>query len=238
MAVSASKNSEGISDETSERPDCHCYRRGQVIGRHYSRALAAEGARVMIADVVDGTEVVEAIARDHGDNSATSSVTDVSEEPAVMELIARTIERFGKIDILVNNAAMFAVLHETECTEIDAVLWDRVMAVNLRGPFLMVKHVVPHMKAPQYGKIINIGSGTAYRGVPMLLHYSTHSSALSRELGQHGIRVNTLGPGFTLSDSSWSKTPSTYALLNRGPSPGGRCRVTNIRTTCSARLFF
>ena len=142
------------------------------IGRHYSRALAAEGARVMIADVVDGTEVVEAIARDHGDNSATSSVTDV-EEPAVMELIARTIERFGKIDILVNNAAMFAVLHETECTEIDAVLWDRVMAVNLRGPFLMVKHVVPHMKARQYGKIINIGSGAAYRGVPMLLHYSS-----------------------------------------------------------------
>ena len=90
-----------------------------------------------------------------------------------MELIARTIERFGKIDILVNNAAMFAVLHETECTEIDAVLWDRVMAVNLRGPFLMVKHVVPHMKARQYGKIINIGSGAAYRGVPMLLHYSS-----------------------------------------------------------------
>jgi NAD(P)-dependent dehydrogenase (short-subunit alcohol dehydrogenase family) len=184
------------------------------IGRHYSQALAAEGARVMIADVVDGTEVVEAIARDHGDNAATSSVTDVSEESAVMELVARTIERFGKIDILVNNAAMFAVLHETECTEIDPVLWDRVMAVNLRGPFLMVKHVVPHMKARQYGKIINIGSGTAYRGVPMLLHYVTSKGgivsftrALSRELGQHGIRVNTLGPGFTLSDSVMEQNP-------------------------------
>ena len=183
------------------------------IGRHYSRALAAEGARVMIADVVDGTEVVEAIARDHGDNSAR--VRDrCQEEPAVMDLVARTIERFGKIDILVNNAAMFAVLHETECTEIDAVLWDRVMAVNLRGPFLMVKHVVPHMKARQYGKIINIGSGTAYRGVPMLLHYVTSKGgivsftrALSRELGQHGIRVNTLGPGFTLSDSVVEQNP-------------------------------
>ena len=131
-----------------------------------------------------------------------------------MDLVARTIERFGKIDILVNNAAMFAVLHETECTEIDAVLWDRVMAVNLRGPFLMVKHVVPHMKARQYGKIINIGSGTAYRGVPMLLHYVTSKGgivsftrALSRELGQHGIRVNTLGPGFTLSDSVVDQNP-------------------------------
>jgi NAD(P)-dependent dehydrogenase (short-subunit alcohol dehydrogenase family) len=184
------------------------------IGRHYSRALASEGARLMIADVVDGNEVVDEIARDHGANSAASTVTDVSDETAVTALVARTIERFGKIDILVNNAALFAVLHETKCTEIDAALWDRVMAVNLRGPFLMVKHVVPQMKARQYGKIINIGSGTAYRGVPMLLHYVTSKGgivsftrALSRELGEHGIRVNTLAPGFTMSDSVMQENP-------------------------------
>jgi NAD(P)-dependent dehydrogenase (short-subunit alcohol dehydrogenase family) len=184
------------------------------IGRHYSRALAAEGAQVMIADVVDGTKVAEEIAHENGANSIMSTVTDVSDETAVKVMVARTLESFGKIDILVNNAALFAVLHETECTEIEATLWDRVMAVNLRGPFLMMKHVVPHMKAQQYGKIINIGSGTAYRGVPMLLHYVTSKGgilaftrALSRELGEHGIRVNTLAPGFTLSDSVVQENP-------------------------------
>jgi NAD(P)-dependent dehydrogenase (short-subunit alcohol dehydrogenase family) len=184
------------------------------IGRHYSRALAAEGARLMIADIADGQEVVDAIACEHGAKSVASALTDVSDESAVKATVARTIERFGKIDILVNNAALFAVLHETSCTEIDATLWDRVMAVNLRGPFLMIKHVVPHMKAQQYGKIINIGSGTAYRGIPNLLHYVTSKGgivaftrALSRELGEYGIRVNTLGPGFTLSDSLIQENP-------------------------------
>jgi NAD(P)-dependent dehydrogenase (short-subunit alcohol dehydrogenase family) len=184
------------------------------IGRHYSRALAAEGARLMIADVVDGREIAKEIAGNYGTDSVASVITDVSDETAVISLVAQTIERFGKIDILVNNAAMFAVLHETMCTEIDVALWDRVMAVNLRGPFLMIKHVVPRMKARQYGKIINIGSGTAYRGVPMLLHYVTSKGgivgftrALSRELGEHGIRVNTLAPGFTLSDSIIQENP-------------------------------
>src|SRR5690349_11183436 len=84
-------------------------------------------------------------------------------------------------------------------TEIDGELWDKVMAVNLRGPFLMVKHVGPHMIAQGYGKIINIGSGTAFRGIPWMLHYVTSKGgvmaftrALARELGEHGIRVNTL----------------------------------------------
>ena len=112
--------------------------------------------------------------------------------------------RFGKVDVLVNNAALYAPLQETKCTEIEAELWDKVMAVNLRGPFLMVKHVAPHMTAQGYGKIINIGSGTAFRGIPWMLHYVTTKGgimamtrALARELGEHGIRVNTLAPGFT-----------------------------------------
>ena len=143
------------------------------IGRHYSRALAAEGARVMIADIADGRGLAEEIAAEHGANSVTSAVADVSDERAVKGLVAATIERFGKIDVLVNNAALFAPLQETKCTEIDAALWDQVMAVNLRGPFLMVKHSVPHMIAQGYGKIINIGSGTAFRGIPWMLHYVT-----------------------------------------------------------------
>jgi NAD(P)-dependent dehydrogenase (short-subunit alcohol dehydrogenase family) len=184
------------------------------IGRHYSRALAAEGARVMIADIADGTGLAEEIAAEHGANSVTSAVADVSDETSVKALVAATIERFGKIDVLVNNAALYAPLQETKCTEIDAELWDNVMAVNLRGPFLMVKHVAPHMIAQGYGKIINIGSGTAFRGIPWMLHYVTSKGgitgftrALARELGEHGIRVNTLAPGFTLSDSVVSENP-------------------------------
>src|SRR5215831_19316579 len=184
------------------------------IGRHYSRALAAEGARVMIADIADGRGLAEEIAAEHGANSVTSAVADVSDERAVKGLVAATIERFGKIDVLVNNAALFAPLQETKCTEIDAALWDQVMAVNLRGPFLMVKHSVPHMIARGYGKIINIGSGTALRGIPWMLHYVTSKGgimaftrALARELGEHGIRVNTLAPGFTLSDTVLSENP-------------------------------
>src|SRR5215475_8247997 len=143
------------------------------IGRHYSLALAAEGARVMIAGIADGSAVAEEIAGKHGANSVASAIADVSDEGSVKALVAATMERFGRIDVLVNNAALFAPLQETKCTEIDGELWDKVMAVNLRGPFLMVKHVAPHMQARGYGKIINIGSGTAYRGIPWMLHYVT-----------------------------------------------------------------
>jgi NAD(P)-dependent dehydrogenase (short-subunit alcohol dehydrogenase family) len=184
------------------------------IGLHYARALAAEGARLMIADIADGTEVAEGLAREHGANSVASAVFDVSDEAAVKRLVAKTMDRFGKIDVLINNAALFAPLQEQDCTEIDAALWDRVMAINLRGPFLMVKHVVPHMRAQGYGKIINIGSGTAFRGIPWMLHYVTSKGgitamtrALSRELGEHGIRVNTLAPGFTISDTVVAENP-------------------------------
>ena len=184
------------------------------IGRHYSFALAAEGARVMIADIADGEEVAREIAAAHGANSVASAIADVSDEGAVSRLVAAAIERFGRIDILVNNAALFAPLAEQKCTEIDVATWDQVMAVNLRGPFLMVKHVAPHMQAQGYGKIINIGSGTAYRGIPWMLHYVTSKGgitaftrALARELGEHGIRVNTLAPGFTLSDTVLAENP-------------------------------
>lgn len=103
------------------------------IGRHYSLALAQAGAAVVVADIADGTEVVEAIAVAHGRDSVMGGVLDVSDEASVKSLVARTLERFGQIDVLVNNAALFAPLQQTKCTEIDVGLWDRVMAVNLRG---------------------------------------------------------------------------------------------------------
>lgn len=185
------------------------------IGRHYSQALAAEGAEVMIADIVDGSALAEELAGKHGRNATTSMVCDVSDESQVKTLVARTIERFGKIDILVNNAALYSHLEETEFTNIDVALWDKVMAINVRGPFLLAKHVVPHMRAKGYGKIINIGSGSVFRGMPQMLHYTTSKGAivaftrsLSRAVGTSGICVNTLAPGFTLSDSVMENNPT------------------------------
>src|SRR5579862_7894566 len=136
------------------------------IGVHYAKALAAEGAQVMIADIADGSALAAEIAAKHGRNSTDSFVFDVSDEAQVKALVARTVERFGKIDILINNAALYAPLPTLGITEMDTDLWNKVMAVNIRGPMLMVKHVAPHMKAKRYGKIVNIGSGTAARGIP------------------------------------------------------------------------
>jgi NAD(P)-dependent dehydrogenase (short-subunit alcohol dehydrogenase family) len=178
------------------------------IGRHYSEALAAEGAQVMIADIADGEALAREIVARHGQGAAESFVFDVSKENEVKALVERTIARFGKIDVLVNNAAVFANLAHAPLTEIDVALWDKVMAVNVRGSFLMAKHVVPPMRAKRYGKIVNIGSGTAYKGMANFLHYVSSKGAivamtrsLSRELGADGICVNTLSPGFIMSDS-------------------------------------
>lgn len=178
------------------------------IGRHYSMALAAQGARVMIADIADGKEGAAEIAAAHGADSATSFVTDVSDESSVKALAAETMARFGKIDILINNAAVYSTLKPRSYEEWDIETWDKVMAVNVRGPYLMVRHVAPHMIKAGSGKIINIASGTLYKGVPRMLPYVVSKGAmlaftrsLSRELGAHNIAVNTLSPGFILSDT-------------------------------------
>jgi NAD(P)-dependent dehydrogenase (short-subunit alcohol dehydrogenase family) len=162
----------------------------------------------MIADIADGAALAGELCGKHGAGIAVSKTFDVSDEGAVKGLVADTVARFGQIDILVNNAALYAALTPAKATEIDTAVWDQVMAVNIRGPFLMVKHVAPHMIARQQGKIVNISSGTAYKGVPHMLHYVTSKGAmvsftraLSRELGEHGIAVNTLAPGLILSDT-------------------------------------
>jgi NAD(P)-dependent dehydrogenase (short-subunit alcohol dehydrogenase family) len=178
------------------------------IGRHYSQALAAQGARVMIADIADGKDVAAEIVKAHGAGSAVSAACDVSDEGSVKALVAETASQFGKIDILVNNAAVYSTLAPRNFDEWDIETWDKVMAVNVRGPWLMVRHVAPHMKAQSSGKIINIASGTFYKGVPRMLPYVVSKGAmlaftrsLSRELGAFGIAVNTLTPGFILSDT-------------------------------------
>jgi NAD(P)-dependent dehydrogenase (short-subunit alcohol dehydrogenase family) len=194
------------------------------IGRHYAHTLAGEGARLMITDIADGKDLAAEIAGKHGANSVDSCITDVSDETAVRSLVGKTIERFGKIDILINNAALFAPLAEQKVTEIDTALWDRVMSINVRGVFLMTKHVAPHMIAQNYGKIINISSGTVARGIPNFAHYVTSKGAVtaftravSREVGEHNICVNNLAPGFTLSDSVVNENPN-HLEHSRQPS--------------------
>lgn len=178
------------------------------IGRHYSQALAAEGARVMIADIEDGSALAGEIAQRHGADVVASAKFDVSDEKAVKQLVAQTVTRFGQIDVLVNNAALYSSLSPRNFNEWDTDTWDRVMAINVRGPYLMVRHVAPHMMERRSGKIINIASGAAYKGVPRMLPYVTSKGAmlaftrsLSRELGAYGIAVNSLSPGYILSDT-------------------------------------
>lgn len=177
------------------------------LGAAFAGALAAEGAAVVIADVANGRETAEGIRSSGGE--ACEIPTDVSDEPAVAEMARLALERYSRIDILVNNAALYASLPPVAFQDIDAALFDRVMAVNVRGSFLAAKHVAPAMMGQRSGKIINVSSGTAYKGQPTgMAHYITSKGAvialtraLSRELGEHGICVNTLAPGLVLSDS-------------------------------------
>ena len=178
------------------------------IGKVYSQGLASEGATVVVADIEGSGDVAEALRAQHGEGRAHGFRFDVSVEHEVRGLVDDVMKRCGKIDVLVNNAAIFSMLKPIEPWDIDVELWDRVMAVNVRGPFLMVKHVAPHMAKAGYGKIINVASGTAYRGIPHMAHYVTSKGAmlgftraLARDLGKHGIRVNTLAPGLIMSDS-------------------------------------
>jgi NAD(P)-dependent dehydrogenase (short-subunit alcohol dehydrogenase family) len=183
------------------------------IGSHYARALADAGAAVMIADIEDGADLVGEIVKAHGKDSAAFTACDVSDEKAVAALVAATLKCFGQIDVLVNNAALYAKLTPRNFNEWDVATWDRVMAVNTRGPFLMVKHVAPHMIARRAGKIINIASGAPYKGVPRMLPYVSSKGAiiaftrsLSRELGPYGIAVNSLSPGYILSETGLENT--------------------------------
>jgi NAD(P)-dependent dehydrogenase (short-subunit alcohol dehydrogenase family) len=192
------------------------------IGRHYAEALAREGATVAIVDIAPGDDVAKALNAGAGRKACLSFPTDVSDETSVARTVAEVLRATGRIDILVNNAALYSTLAPASFSEIDVALWDKVMAVNLRGPFLMVKHAAPAMIERKYGKIINISSGTAYKGMPSMLHYITSKGgivaftrALSRELGQHNICVNTLAPGLIETEGAHANSPRRQAARDR-----------------------
>ena len=170
------------------------------IGAVYARALAAEGARVVVADVLDGADTARAIREAGG--QAVSVEADVSREDDTLRIARTALDAFGRIDILVNNAAIYLSINRRPFYEISAEEWDRVTAVNIKGVFLCAKAVFPHMRDQGGGKIINISSNTVMAGTPDFLHYIASKSALvgmtrsmARELGTHGINVNAIAPG-------------------------------------------
>ena len=177
----------------------------QGIGAAYAKRFAEEGAKVAVCDLMDCTNVVNTIAQSGGE--AFGMEVDVSDEAQVAALVARTVETFGKVDVMVPNAAVFATIDRRSFLEIGVEEWDRLMAVNVRGVFVCIKAVVPEMKKRGYGKIVNISSGTVQAGVPWMLHYVSSKGAVdamtraaAREVGEFGIRVNSIAPGFTMSE--------------------------------------
>jgi 3-oxoacyl-[acyl-carrier protein] reductase len=178
------------------------------IGRAYCQGLASEGAKVVVADLDGGggDELARVLNKDGYDTLAVR--TDVA-EPADAEQMARaTLDRFGRIDGLINNAALFQrpAMSRVPFEQIPVEEWDRLMAVNLRGIFLCCRAVVPAMKRQQSGKIVNISSGTVFYGAPNAAHYVTSKAgvigltrALARELGAHSINVNAIAPGLIIS---------------------------------------
>lgn len=175
------------------------------LGAAFAEAVARQGGKVCICDVRPPEAAVAAIQGAGGE--AMGARCDVTDAGSVARFVAEAAERFGTVHGLVNNAALFADTEKARVDEFSSDDFDRVMAVNVRGAFEMVKAVLPHMKRQGYGKIVNIASGTVFKGTPMMLPYVTSKGALlamtralARELGGDGIRVNCLAPGLTMSE--------------------------------------
>ncbi len=172
----------------------------QGIGFAIAQGFAGQGARVVVADLKGSAVAAEKLG-------GTGVDCDVADAAGVEAMVAAVMARHGRIDVLVNNAGIFTALLPGPLEEITPEAWRRVMAVNVDGLFLTARAVVPVMKAQGSGAILHIGSATAFKGNPLMLHYVTSKSAvlgltrsMARELGPHGIRVNNLAPGYTLSE--------------------------------------
>ena len=187
---------------------------GRGIGSRYCRGLAQEGAHVMVADIN------EAGARQvAGEIGGRSTRVDVSDQASVEAMVASTVDAFGRVDILINNAAVFTELLQPRkrFDEISVEEWDRVMAVNVRGTWLCARAVAPHFRQQRSGVIINISSGTIFNGTEGFAHYVTSKAAvwgmarvLARELGEYGVRVNSITPGLTSSEMVQEVYPADW----------------------------
>jgi NAD(P)-dependent dehydrogenase (short-subunit alcohol dehydrogenase family) len=175
------------------------------IGQVYCLALAREGAKVVAADILSCAETVAKVEEAGGE--ALGITVDIANTESTQSMANQTLRRFGRIDILVNNAAV--LVKPTPFDQIPESDWDRVMAVNIKGMWQCCKAVVPVMRQQGKGKIINISSDTIWHGTPLRLHYVASKGAvfaftraLARELSGTGINVNTITPGFTLTEGN------------------------------------
>lgn len=181
------------------------------IGCAYCFGLAAEGSKVAVADIdKEAADKVAKAIQDQG-GEAIAIKTDISEPTSTQEMAKRTVDRFGRIDILVNNAAIFGrvLISRVPFWKIDIEEWDRVMDVNIKGAWLCACAVFPHMKAQGGGKIINQSSSAFHGGIGNYAHYVASRGAIigltrsmARELGEFNINVNSLAPGATLSEEN------------------------------------
>ena len=182
----------------------------QGIGAVLARGLAAEGAAVVVADVLPGDETVRVISDDG--NSALTVHCDVTSPDSIDAMIAAGRDTFGRIDAVINNAAVFGKLEVVSLFDIDVDEWDRTMAVNVKGPWLVARAAIPVMEETGGGVIVNIASNRVFLGIPELLHYDASKGAvvsmtraMSAEVGGRGVRVNCIAPGLTMSENVLKK---------------------------------
>jgi 3-oxoacyl-[acyl-carrier protein] reductase len=180
---------------------------GQGIGRVFAKAFAKAGARVVIAEVNESKAeaVAEEILRENGQVLAVT--TDVADPASIEEMIGVVEDEWGRIDVLINNAGIFSTLEMRPFDQIPLDEWERVLRVNLTGPFLCARAVLPAMRRAQWGRIINVASGAVRLGRPNYLHYIATKAALAgmslsmaREVGKEGITVNAILPGATFTE--------------------------------------
>lgn len=188
------------------------------IGFAAARRFAEEGASVIIADVRGHEEAAERLRASGAD--AVAVMTDVTNDKSVNALVTSTVDRFGKVDILVNNAAISAELVPGPFEDSTAGEWHRIYDVNVVGVFRTCRAVSPHMRAAKGGRIINITSGTAFKGMPGMLHYVASKGAiismtrsLAAEFAPDGILVNAVAPGFTITESVAASSHIKAAFL-------------------------
>ena len=197
----------------------------QGIGAVYAKALASEGASVIVSDIDDTSGVVEEIVA--AGCEAIGVHNDVSDWQSCEEMVAAAKTAFGRVDVLINNAAIFGKLDRASIDEITPELFNRVMTVNVCGTFLCTKAVIPVMREQRYGKIVNISTSRIFAGLPFFLHYDASKGAvlgmtraMAKELGDDGIRVNAIAPGSTMSEnvrarSNWRDGGPAAKLANR-----------------------
>ena len=184
---------------------------GRGIGAAMAERMAQEGANVVVTDVLDTKRTVEAITESGG--SAIGISVDVTSDDNLAAMVEATEKAFGSLDILVNNASIFAALQPKPFMQIDNDEFDKVMTVNARGVHQATRAVIPAMLRAGGGKIVNIASGTFYYGAPGLSHYTASKGAVialtrchGRELGDKNIQVNAIAPGLTESEALQGNT--------------------------------